>query len=1011
MKKLDAIHSPGQLTVLAALIGALCAPAFAAAPAAVGGDVVISQVYGGGGNSGATLKQDFVELFNRTNSDINISGWSVQYASATGPNNTPPSWAVTVIPNNTTLGAGKYFLVRELAGAGGTVDVVGDTTGTIAMSATAGKVALVANSTPLSLAAPAAGTFVDLVGFGAVNAGGSEGSPTPATANATGALRKDSGCTDTDSNANDFTIVAPTPRNSGSPAKSCSGGPPPAAPIVASCPAFSVPQGVGGSGPLSATDADSIVNGASITSGAVAGISLGAFSASSAAGQPGTVSLNVASNVAANTYPVGITFTNDGNQTGSCSVNVTVQAAPPPPPPVRTIMDIQGSGAASQYAGTLQTTEGVITFKFAGSGFFIQDPNGDNDTSTSDGIYVFGSTTTAAVGDLVRVTGTVFEYSPAGQPFSYTEIKDATAITRLGVGPAIQPANVVMPTDLGKVQGMLVRFNRPLVINQVSSLGDRGEVTLASVRREVPTNRYRPGTAQALQMAADNEIDQIVLDDGIFSQPNPMPYIGADSTVRAGDSVTDLVGVVDFGSIGNSNNGYKLQPLSVPSVSISRTNPRTTGPDVPGGNVRVASANVLNFFTTFTNGSDVNGATGQGCTLGASTSKSNCRGADNLTEFERQRDKIVNELKALNADVVGLMEIQNNGNTAVSYLVDQLNSSIGFPTYAYVPLPPVTGTDAIRVAMIYKPSVVSLVGAPLSDADGVNNRPPLAQTFKAGNGAKFSVIVNHLKSKGSCPSGTGAEAEHGQGCWNATRVQQAQRLAGYFIPLVKATSGDPDVLVIGDMNSHGFEDPINVLTDAGMVNELERFVRPSGMVYSYVFDSLSGYLDHALASASLDGQMAGATEWHNNADEPDAIDYNTDGKPQDLYVNNAYRASDHDPVVVSLNLAPTFTNVTAGFSTYRSALAMNRNTGQFSGTITFTNTSGAAINGPFQVEFSGLPAGVTLANATGSHNGVSYITAGSASVAPGATVTLTTIFNNPSKGAIPYTATIYSGSF
>jgi predicted extracellular nuclease len=429
--------------------------------------------------------------------------------------------------------------------------------------------------------------------------------------------------------------------------------------------------------------------------------------------------------------------------------------------------------------------------------------------------------------------------------------------------------------------------------------------------------------------------------------------------------------------------------------------------------VRVASANVLNFFTTFTNGADVTGATGKGCTLGASNSRSNCRGADNMTEFVRQRDKIVNELVALNADVVGLMEIQNNGNTAVSYLVDQINGALGSPTYAYVPLPPATGTDAIRVAMIYKPAVVSLVGAAMSDDNAVNNRPPLAQTFKAGNGARFSVIVNHLKSKGSCPSGSGADADNGdsQGCWNATRVQQAQRLAGYFIPAVQASAGDPDVLVIGDMNSHGFEDPINVLTDAGMVNQLERFQRPNGIVYSYVFDSLSAYLDHALASASLDGQVAGATEWHNNADEPDVIDYNTDGKSQDLYVNNAYRASDHDPVVISLNLAPTFTDVTGSFSVQRSGYTQNRATGQYTGTYSFTNNSGAAISGPFQLELAGLPSGVTLVNATGTHNGAPYITVNNASVAPGATVSVTTTFTNPAKVSISYTATIYSGTF
>ena len=123
--------------------------------------------------------------------------------------------------------------------------------------------------------------------------------------------------------------------------------------------------------------------------------------------------------------------------------------------------------------------------------------------------------------------------------------------------------------------------------------------------------------------------------------------------------------------------------------------------------------------------------TGQGCTVGTSTTKSNCRGADNLAEFVRQRDKIVAELQAIDADVVGLMEIQNNGETAVTYLVEQLNAAIGGVTYAVVPKPAATGTDAIRVAMIYKPAKLGLVGGALSDANAINNRPPMAQTFRA----------------------------------------------------------------------------------------------------------------------------------------------------------------------------------------------------------------------------------------------------------------------------------------
>ena len=1003
-KPVASINSPGQLTVLAALLAGLCAPAFAADSGAA---VVISQVYGAGGNGGAIYRNDFIELFNRSNADVSLAGMTVQYASTAGS-----SWARTNL-NAVTLKPGQYYLVGEASQAAvGATTPAPDQTGTIAMAAGAGKVALVSNTTLLTGTNPTGAAILDFVGYGP-NTNAYEGSGPTGTLSATvSASRLLSGCTDENDNAKDFATGAVAPRNSGTIA-AC-GAPPAEEPIVASCPAFSVQRGVGGSGPLSASDKDSIVNAASITSGAVSGISLGAFSAAAADTQSASVSLNVASTVANGTYPVGVTFANNENQTAACTVNVTVQAATVVNP---TIMEIQGEGATSSYNNTVQTIEGVLTYKFPGTGFFLQDQNGDGNPNTSDGILIFGpsATTTAAVGDVVRVTGTVFEYKPAGQQFSYTEIKDVTAVTRVGVGTPIQPTNVSMPMDLGRVQGMLVRFSTPLIINSVASLGVNGQITLASVRRETPTNRYRPGTPEAIALAAANAIDQIVLDDGIFTVPNPIPFIGEDKTVRAGDTVRNVVGVVDFGSIGNQDNAYKLQTPSVAGVEILRTNPRTGAPAIAAGNVRVASANVLNFFTTFTNGSDVTGATGKGCTIGSTTNAGNCRGADNMTEFVRQRDKIVNELVTLDADVVGLMEIQNNGNTAVNYLVDQMNARTpGFTTYAAVAMPPATGTDAIRVAMIYKPAVVTAVGLPMSDGDGVNNRAPLAHTFKANNnGGKFSVIVNHLKSKrGSCPTtGDNRDSGDGQACHNGTRVLQAQRLATYFIPQVKSVSGDDDVLVIGDMNAHGFEDPINVLTTAGMVNELERFNRVNGVVYSYNFDSLSAYLDHALASASLDSQVVGATEWHNNSDEPEVIDYNLDGKSQDLYVNNAYRASDHDPVLVSLNLVGTFADVTTGFAVTRSSFVLNRSTGLYSGTYSFTNNGATPVSGPFNVEIAGLPAGVTLTNASGQRNGVPYITAGGASVAPGATVTVTLTLRNPSKVGINYSATIYSGTF
>jgi predicted extracellular nuclease len=576
-----------------------------------------------------------------------------------------------------------------------------------------------------------------------------------------------------------------------------------------------------------------------------------------------------------------------------------------------TIPQIQGSGPGSPYTNSVRTTRGVVT-ALVGSGFFIQDPKGDSNPATSDAVFVFGAHAGLEVGDLVRVSGTVTEYTPSRATRSYTEFKDIAPVSKLGSGYSITPANVEMPNaDLARVEGMLVRFTTPLTVNGNAHLGERGELTLSAGRREIPTNRYPAGSSEARALAAANAQNMVVLDDGIFTTPATIPYLFEDGTVRSGDTVNDLTGVLDFGPVGGGGAAFKLQPTKAPR--FTRTNERMPAPRVAAGNVRVASANVLNFFTTFTDGTDAWGRSGQGCKIGSSTGRSNCRGADNMAEFVRQRDKIVSSLAAVNADVVGLMEVQNNGDTAVGYLVEQLNGAMGAGTYAVVPRPTTTGTDVIRVAMIYKPKSVSLVGGALSDGDALNNRAPIAQAFRAGNGGKFSLVVNHLKSKGGCGGATGGDVDSGdgQGCWNATRVAQVQRLRDVFLPQVKAAANDPDVLIVGDMNAYGMEDPVRVLNAAGYLNEIERFVRPAGTPYSYVFGGESGYLDHALASTSLDAQVEGVTEWHNNADEPEAIDYHFEAGGQDPYQANPYRASDHDPVLVSLILAPACADLTA----------------------------------------------------------------------------------------------------
>lgn len=863
--------------------------------------VVISQVYGG---NGASFNRDYVELFNASTQPVDITGWSIQYSSASGTGLFSGN-GVTVL--NGVLQPGQYYLVALATATSGTALTVENQSGTTNLSGASGKVVLVNNSSGLacnggSTACNAVqqAQIVDLVGYGSANY--FETQAAPALTTTTALLRSGNGCTDTNNNSTDFVTGVPAPRNTASALQVC--GSPANQPILLGCQALTANIGQAGEVQLTATDADSVVNNVMAVSGLVNGITLSNFVAATQEGTSASVRLSTDGTLAAGTYPVQISFSNDDAQSASCTVNVTVQAAAG----VTRIYDIQGgalgTASVSPLNGTTVTTEGVVTAVFPGlNGFYIQDETGDANPQTSDGVFVFvGSAPTVAEGQKIRLTGNVTEFN------TVTQLVSPSNIQVLASNQAVLPLDISLPEategDLEAYEGMLVRIVSPMTVAQNYFQGRYGQVTLAANGRLTkPTNIYRPASSEAVLLADENARRRITLDDGSSAQnPNPIPFIGQDNTLRAGDIAQSITGVIDHGLITASSSGprdYKIHPTVTPV--FSRENARTAIPAGVGGNIKVASFNVLNYFTTFTNGNTANGQTGQGCQLGSSNTASNCRGANNLAEFVRQRDKIVAALSAINADVVGLMEIQNNGATAVQNLVDALNAVMGAGTYARVPDPVAgTGTDAIKVAMIYKPGKLSLVGAALSDTDSVNNRPTLAQTLMATNGEKFSVLVNHFKSK-SCgdASGNNLDSGDGQGCYNGQRISQAQRLLT-FISTVQANAADNDVLVIGDLNAYGQEDPIEVLLSAGYADQIARFHADQG--YSYVFDGESGYLDHALANAAMSGQVTGVTEWHINADEPFVIDYNTEFKPQDLYTSTPYRSSDHDPVVVGLRL-------------------------------------------------------------------------------------------------------------
>lgn len=539
---------------------------------------------------------------------------------------------------------------------------------------------------------------------------------------------------------------------------------------------------------------------------------------------------------------------------------------------------VQGTGEASPYAGRTVTVEGVVTGDFQGPdqfrGVFIQDA-GDGDEATSDGIFVYDkSANDLNVGDRVRVRGKVSEHK------NQTQITPSS-VTKLESGITIAPTELSLPvTNWERYEGMLLRFPQALTILDAHNFDRYGELTYGLDRQWVPTSVVDPGQP-ANDLLASNNADRLLVDDGRSSQ-NPSPAIhpngkpmAQDNYFRSGDQVTNLTGI-----LGYDFESYRLQPTT--GADHSATNPRPAAPERQG-NLRIASFNVLNYFTTLT------------------SENSHARGADTPEEFQRQQAKIVSALTALDADVFGLMEIENNG-TAVEDLVAALNAKAGEGTYAAVKTGKIGG-DAIFQAFIYKPATVDLAGSFTTLSFGTTgNRPSLVQTFRhRESGELVTVSVNHLKSKGSACKGD-PDRSDGQGNCNTTRTAAAEKLVSW-LGTDPAGQGASRTVIIGDLNSYDHEDPVTTLVAGGYADMEKKF---SGeQAYSYVFDGMAGYLDHALANPAAQESIIDARAWHINADEADILDYDMTYKKateQDLYSPDPYRSSDHDPVVVSLQL-------------------------------------------------------------------------------------------------------------
>jgi predicted extracellular nuclease len=688
-------------------------------------------------------------------------------------------------------------------------------------------------------------------------------------------------------------------------------------PILASCEDLALELGSAGSVDLSASDADGTVVDATLGT-APDGVALEDVTAATEVGGTLTATLVAPDDLALGTYNVTVTFTNDDEptpQTTSCSIAISVSPAAGTITPIH---QIQGPGMATPIAGVTVTTEAVVTADHTGDaegnqlgGFFMESEaeRRDGDPNTSEGIFVFAGAASSAldieVGDLVQVTGT------AGENFGQTQltISSADAVEVVGDGtlpPAAEIEDLPPYVDETGTATDALRnaFFEPLegmrvVLADTWTVTDNraiqfGELELVPGTQPLQnfTNVGEPGPeAGAFEFANNNNNRRwtsLTLDDtrdgNLLTGGFDLPYLDEDGTVRRGSTIDDLEAIMSYGF-----NRYRLRPITEDAVDLDH-DPRPEVPDV-GGDVTVAAFNVLNYFN------------GNGDGTGFPTA----RGASTFADFEQQSAKIEEAILAFDADVVGLIEIENDvfgPNAAITDLVERLNERAGVEDlYAVATTPDDdgnVGTDAIAVKFIYQPDTVSFDGYELDETPpfGSASRVPVAARFtELATDESFVAIDNHFKSKGS-GSGPNADQGDGQGASNLDRVTSSQNLIDWVEDSAFFDDEEP-ILIIGDLNAYANEDPIVLLEENGFTDLLEVY-EGDRAAYTYTFFGAEGRLDHALGNDAALEVVTGAAAWNINADEPVLFEY---GQP--LAVEDEFRSSDHDPVLVGLDLDPS----------------------------------------------------------------------------------------------------------
>ena len=916
-------------------------------------NVVVSQVYGGGGNSGATYRNDFIELFNRGATAVSLNGWSVQYSSAAGT-----TWAATNL-TDVMLQPGQYYLVQEAIGTGGTANLpTPDATGTLALSGTAGKVALVNSTTLLTGGCPSGTNVVDFVGYGTANC--FEGTaPTPAPSNTNSVIRAGMGCTDTDQNGTDFmtTVAFATgnPRNTGSPVSVCGGTPT----VNLSINDVSVLEGNAGTTTAAFTvtlSSPAPTGGVTFdiaTSDGTATVADNDYAARSLTGQ--TIPAG------ATTYTFAVTVNGDAtpepNETFNVNITNVVGATLTDGLGIGTIInddanpvytkinEIQGSGNVSPIAvGTTVTTRGIVTAR-RNNGFFVQSQSNDvdGDLNTSEGIFVFTSTAppaVAALGNLVEVIGKVAEFIPSTDPVSpsLTELNNVTSVTPISTGNTLPAPVVLTPADtnpaggvnvLEKYEGMRVQVNSLRVVaptggnvNEPAATATSNGVFFGVVNgvnrpfRETGLEILNPLPAGAPANIPRFDLNPERLRINSFGQTG-----GTAIDVTTDATVANLVGVLDY-----AFRVYTILPDPNAPPTISGNLSAIPVPAPTDAQMTVASFNLERFFD------DVNDpAIGEPVLTTAAFNN----------RLNKASLAIRNVLRT--PDVLAVVEMENI--TTLQSLATKINNDAvanSQPNPNYQPYL-VEGNDVggIDVGFLVKSARITVVDVtqfgktatytnPNTGAqDLLNDRPPLVLRASAqladGTAFPFTVIANHLRSllgiDDETPDGMGTAG----GRVRAKRRAQAEFLAN----LVQSRqTADPTekILVVGDFNAFqvndGYVDVIGTikgtptpadqvvlassdLVDPDLINLEEMLPNPTLVAtnqnYSYVFDGNAQTIDHVLITQNLQSRLGDFRFARLDADFPEV--YRNDA-------NRPERISDHDAAVAYISLAAATANVT-----------------------------------------------------------------------------------------------------